>query len=103
MLTEVRVPNPKGELMGGMYAQVSLTLPTPHRSLAVPATALLNDGNGVRVAVVGPGERIRIMPVVIERDTGPTIELASGLVGDERVVRLPSPETTEGRLVEIVP
>lgn len=103
MTTEVRVPNPKGELMAGMYAQVSLTLPTPHRALAVPATALLNDAGGQRVAVVGAGERIRLVPVVVERDTGPTIEIASGLAGDERVVRLPGPELTEGRLVEVAP
>ena len=57
MNTEVHVPNPKGELLTGMYAQVSLTLPTPHRVLAIPATALMTDAGGVRVAVVGPGSR----------------------------------------------
>ena len=55
MTTEVRVPNPKGELLAGMYAQVALTLPTPHRVFEIPATALLNDASGLRVAVVGPG------------------------------------------------
>ncbi len=52
MMTEVRVPNPKGELLTGMYANVALMLPTPHRVLSVPASALLNDAGGIRVAVV---------------------------------------------------
>ncbi|APR76095.1 Putative Co/Zn/Cd efflux system membrane fusion protein [Minicystis rosea] len=102
MTTEVRVPNPKGELITGMYAQVSLTLPTPHRVLSVPATALLNDATGLHVVVVGAGERVHHVPVVVERDTGPTVEIASGLAPDDRVVKLPSVDLLEGRLVEIV-
>jgi RND family efflux transporter MFP subunit len=38
--TEVRVPNPDGKLLVGMFAQVALTLPTPHAVLEVPATSL---------------------------------------------------------------
>ncbi|MFT3769026.1 MAG: efflux RND transporter periplasmic adaptor subunit [Minicystis sp.] len=101
MTTEVRVPNPKGELLTGMYAQVSLTLPTPHRVLSVPATALLNDASGLHVVVVGPNDRVRHVPVVVERDTGPTVEIASGLAPEDRVVKLPSAELTEGRQVEV--
>jgi RND family efflux transporter MFP subunit len=101
MTTEVRVPNPTGELLTGMYAQVALTLPTPHRVLALPATALLNDAGGVHVAVVDATGHIRHVPVVVERDTGPTVEIASGLSPDAKVVKLPSGELTEGRLVEV--
>ncbi len=101
MLTEVRVPNPKGELLTGMYAQVALTLPTPHRVLAIPATALMNDASGLRVAVVGAGDAIHFATVVIERDTGATIEIASGLSPEDRVVKLPSAELVEGRAVEV--
>src|SRR5207253_1443763 len=52
MTTELRVPNPKHELLPGMYVRVSLALPTPHRLYEIPATALYTDGQGVRVAVV---------------------------------------------------
>jgi membrane fusion protein, multidrug efflux system len=103
MSTEVRVPNEKGELLAGMYAQVSLTLPTSHRVLAVPATAILNDATGVHVVVIDASGRARHATVVIERDTGPTVEIASGLSPDDRVVRLPSAELTDGREVEIAP
>ncbi|HEY8079791.1 MAG TPA: efflux RND transporter periplasmic adaptor subunit [Labilithrix sp.] len=103
MLTEIRVPNPKGELLAGMYAQVALTLPTPHRVYEVPATALINDAKGVRVATVGPGNTIHLVPVAIERDTGAAVELASGLEGTERIVKLADVELTEGRVVDATP
>jgi RND family efflux transporter MFP subunit len=102
MLTEVRVANPDGQLLTGMYAQVALTLPTPHRALSIPASALLNDANGLRVAVVDRDDHIHLVKVVIEHDTGPTIELSSGVAPDDRVVKLPTPELTEGRPVEVV-
>jgi membrane fusion protein (multidrug efflux system) len=102
MNTEVRVPNPKGELLAGMYGNVMLSLPVPHRVYEIPATALLNDAKGVRVGVVGPDDKVRLVPVVIERDNGATIEISSGLAGDERVVRVASVDLVEGRSVEIV-
>lgn len=102
MNTVVRIPNPKGELLAGMYAQVSLTLPTPHRVLEIPATALLNDSKGVRVAVVDAGSKIHFVPVVIERDTGATLELSSGLEGSERVVKIAGADLFEGKSVEVV-
>jgi multidrug efflux pump subunit AcrA (membrane-fusion protein) len=106
LMTEVRVPNPKGEILTGMYAEVALTLPTPHRVLAIPGTALIYDAKGNRVAVVEAKdghEHVRLVPVVVERDTGATIELASGLSPEDRVVKLPSAELTEGREVEVAP
>jgi RND family efflux transporter MFP subunit len=100
MLTEVRVPNPKGELLAGMYAQVQITLPSPHRVYSVPGTALLTDAHGTRVIVVTKESTLHYVPVVIERDTGPTIEISSGLDGSERVVRVASPDLAEGAKVE---
>ena len=101
MTTVVHVPNPKGELLSGMYAQVELSLPMPHRVLEVPSTALLNDAHGTRVAVVGPDNRIHLAPIVIERDTGPTIQIATGINETDRVVKIASAELVEGRQVEL--
>lgn len=103
MTTEIRVPNPNGELIAGMYAQAALTLPSPHRVWEIPPTAVLNDAQGLRVAVVGEGDKIHFVPIVVERDTGTTVEISSGLTGSERIVKLASAETYEGRPVEIVP
>ncbi|MDB4945625.1 MAG: putative Co/Zn/Cd efflux system rane fusion protein [Labilithrix sp.] len=101
MNTEVRVPNPKGELLAGMYANVALTLPSPHRVFELPATAVMNDAKGLRVAMVGPDNKIKLVPVMIERDTGPTMELSTGVSETDRVVKLASPDLVEGRQVEI--
>jgi hypothetical protein len=63
----------------------------------------MSDANGVRVAVVGPGDVLKLVPVVVERDTGPTVQIASGLDGTERVVKLAGAELVEGRPVEVEP
>ncbi len=101
MTTEVRVPNPDGTLLPGMYADVSLTLPSPHRVLELPATALMTDAKGTRVAVVDDESRIHFSSVLVERDTGTNVEISTGLSGTERVAKLGSAEFVEGRPVEV--
>ena len=103
MTVEVRVPNPKGELLAGMYAEVALGSTMPRRVFAVPGTALLNDAKGLRVAVVGPDARVHWRPVVIERDTGSTIEVATGIDDSDRVVKLANAALEDNQLVEIAP
>ncbi len=101
MNTEVRVPNGDGALIPGMYAQVSLTLPYPHRVFEIPATAMLNDAKGLRVAVVGPDDVLHMVPVVLERDTGSALEISSGLTGTERIVKLPTADLRDGVAVAV--
>ena len=98
--TEIRVPNPDGAILTGVYAEVALTLPTPHRTFEVPATSVTTGEKGVRVQVVGPGGIVRLVPVVIERDLGATVRLSSGLDGSEQVVKLASAELSDGTHVE---
>lgn len=102
MNTEVRVPNPEGKLLVGMYAEVSLTLPSPHRVLEVPATSVFNDAKGVRVAIVDAESKIHFVPITVERDTGATILVSTGLDGSERVVKLASAELAEGAIVDVL-
>jgi RND family efflux transporter MFP subunit len=100
MTTEVRVPNPDGALLPGMYVTASLSLPQPHRTLEIPSTALYSDAEGLRVAVVSDG-KIHFAPVAIERDTGATIQISTGLRGDEKIVKVAVPSLTEGEAVEV--
>jgi RND family efflux transporter MFP subunit len=102
MTTEVRVPNPKGELLTGMYAEVALTLSSPHRVLEVPATALLDDARGLRLAVVDEHGKVHLAEVVVERDTGATVQIASGLGEKDRVVKIASAALTEGQQVDVL-
>ena len=101
MLVEVRVPNPKNELLAGMYSEVALTLPSSHRVLELPATALMNDSRGLRVAIVDEQSRLHLQAVVIERDAGATIQVSSGITATDRIVKIASAELAEGRVVEL--
>jgi RND family efflux transporter MFP subunit len=101
MNTEVRVPNPDGALLPGMYAEIALTLPATHRVLELPATALLNDSRGQRVAVIDGQRKLHLVPVVVERDNGTTVDISSGLSGDESVVKIGSAAFVEGMQVEV--
>lgn len=103
MNTEVRVPNPDNALLTGMYAQVSFNLPAPRKIYEIPATALRDDAKGLRVAIVNDDDTIHFVPVTLERDTGSALQIASGLEGTERVVRLMSAELAEGRKVVVEP
>lgn len=103
MTTEVRVPNPDDTIIAGMYATVAITLPVPHRVLSVPASAVFNDSRGVRVAVVDATDHVHIVPIVIERDVGSTIEVSTGITPEDRVVKLAGTDIVEGRAVQVVP
>jgi membrane fusion protein, multidrug efflux system len=102
MTTEVRIPNPSRELLAGMYAQVAITMPMPHRVLEVPASAVMADARGVHVGVV-EGGKIRLAAVVVERDNGATIDIATGLDEQDTIVKLGSADILDGRPVTVVP
>ena len=101
MSTEIQVPNGDSALLPGMYVQVAITLPAPHRVVESPMTALYTDAQGVRVATVDAQQKVKIVPITIERDTGTTLWIASGLTGDERIVRIAVPTLLDGDAVEI--
>lgn len=101
MNTEIRVPNEDGALLPGMYAEVALTLPTPHQLLELPASALMNDSRGQRVAVVDGQHKLHLIAVVVQRDNGATIEISSGLQGNEAVAKIASAAFVEGMTVEV--
>jgi membrane fusion protein (multidrug efflux system) len=101
MNTEIRVPNKENLLLAGMYAEVALTLPSPHRVFQLPATSLLSDAKGQRVAVIDGQDKVHLTPVVVERDNGATLDIASGLTGTERVAKLASAAFVDGMQVEV--
>ncbi|HET7506149.1 MAG TPA: efflux RND transporter periplasmic adaptor subunit [Kofleriaceae bacterium] len=101
MTTEVQVPNPDGTLLPGMYVQAVLSFPVPHRVVEVPATALYNDAQGLQVAVVNAQQKLHFVPITIERDTGATLQISTGLTGDERVVKIAVPGLAEGEPLEV--
>ena len=99
--TEIDVPNPKGQLLPGSYAQVHLALNQQVQRLTVPSNALLFRAEGPRAAVVGAESKVQLRPVAIGRDFGNTVEILSGLEPSDAVVVSPSDSLENGQVVRI--
>jgi membrane fusion protein, multidrug efflux system len=98
---QLGLDNTSGDLMPGGYANVRLNLQRDNVPLSIPASALIFNQNGLRVATVGPGDKIQFKQVSISRDLGRTIELASGLSPEDRVVVTPPDGIADGDQVRV--
>jgi RND family efflux transporter MFP subunit len=98
---QLGLDNNTGELMPGGYANVRLGLQRDGVPLSIPASALIFNQNGLRVATVGPDDKIQFKTVTIARDLGRTIELASGLTPEDRVVVTPPDGIADGDQVRV--
>jgi multidrug efflux system membrane fusion protein len=103
LLTEVDVPNKAGRLLPGSYAQVHFDVPVNGRRLSVPSSALLFRSEGPRIAVVGPGDRVELRPLVIGRDFGTSLEILQGIRANDRVIENPPDALENGQVVRVEP
>ena len=99
LLTEVQIPNPRGELRPGSYAQVKFYLPRTAPGVIIPANALVPGGTDSRVAVVTLDKKIHYSTIVTGRDFGSQLEVMQGLRGGESLVLNPLETMTEGETV----
>ena len=99
LLTEVLIPNPRGELRPGSYAQVKFYLPRTAPGVIIPANALVPGGTDSRVVTVQDG-KIHYQPIVTGRDFGNQLEVSQGLKGGELLVLNPAETLTEGQVVQ---
>ncbi|WGS18455.1 MULTISPECIES: efflux RND transporter periplasmic adaptor subunit [unclassified Bradyrhizobium] len=99
---QLGLENPRGELMPGGYASVKLNLQRDSTPLSIPASALIFNASGLRVATVGPDDKVVFKTVKIGRDLGKEIELASGLAPDDRVITAPPDGLNDGEQVRVV-
>ncbi len=100
-LIQLSVDNAGGELLPGGYANVSFALPGNGAALRIPASALIFDQSGLRVATVN-GDKVAFKPVTIARDLGKSVEIATGLTAEDRVIETPPDGVAEGDSVHIV-
>ena len=96
------LPNPKGELLAGMYVDVSLDVAVSHQVVRVPSSAIIADSRGVYVAVVDGSGKVRLVAVTTGLDNGSTIDLVAGLSGGEQVIATPPSGVTDGMQVQPV-
>jgi RND family efflux transporter MFP subunit len=101
--TEIDVPNPKGILLPGSFAQVHFALNVQTRSLSLPVNALLFRAEGTRAAVVGSDNKVHLKAVVIGRDYGTSVEILGGVQQTDAIVLNPSDSLEEGQQVEVSP
>jgi RND family efflux transporter MFP subunit len=102
LLAEIDLDNPRGELLTGSYAEVHLKLPAGASTFRLPVNTLIFRSEGVRVAVVSNG-RVTMIPVSLGRDFGSTVEVVSGLAGNEAIVINPPDSLTPGQAVRVAP
>ena len=86
MHTEVDVENPKGTLVNGMYADVTLVLHQLKGALTVPIQAVTRNGNMASVLVVNTHDRIESRQVQLGMEGPNRVEVISGLTSTDRVV-----------------
>jgi membrane fusion protein, multidrug efflux system len=99
---QLALDNARGELMPGGYANVKMSLARDAVPLHIPASALIFNQNGLRVATVGVDDKVLFKTVTIARDLGRDIELASGIAPDDRIITAPPDGLADGDQVRVV-
>jgi multidrug efflux pump subunit AcrA (membrane-fusion protein) len=99
LLTQVDIPNQSHRLMPGMFVYVSFRIAPTGTRWRVPATAVIFNAQGTRVATVGAGNKLHFQTVVLGRDFGTSIDIQSGLEGNETIVKQPTVSLQEGQVV----
>jgi membrane fusion protein, multidrug efflux system len=98
---QLALDNSSGELMPGGYASVRMSLARDNVPLHIPSSALIFNQHGLRVATVGPDDKILFKNVTIARDLGRDIELASGVMPDDRIIVAPPDGIADGDQVRV--
>jgi RND family efflux transporter MFP subunit len=100
MRVEVDMPNAAHALVPGMYVSIAFRLP-PRGLVEVPAAALIFRASGAQVAQVDSHNQVRFSDVVIARDNGSLLELASGVRPGDRLVLNISSQIAPGETVAV--
>lgn len=101
MLTVLYVPNPKAELLPGMFGQVTFNVGESVRPLIVPGDAVVGRSDGPHVAVVDKNGIVQLRKIVPGRDTGPKLEVYDGVKEGEMVIANPTDEIHDGAKVQV--
>jgi RND family efflux transporter MFP subunit len=87
MHTEVDVPNPKYEIVPGMYAYVQLPVRSAANALALPIQAVEFNGHDQgKVMLVSPQDEIEARHVQLGLQTANQVQIVSGLQEGDQVV-----------------
>ena len=101
MLAILLVPNPRGILLPGMYAQVRFAATRSMPAVLIPGDALLVGTKGTRVASVDAENHVRFRNIQVGIDYGNEVEVLSGLQAGDLVVMNPTDAVREGVRVDV--
>lgn len=99
LLTEVQVDNHAGKLLSGMYAVVTFDAIQGAGSILIPGDAVAIRKDKSVVAIVADG-KVRMQPVEIGRDYGPSIEILGGIKEGDLLVTEITDDVTDGAKVK---
>jgi RND family efflux transporter MFP subunit len=100
-LVELMVDNPGHLLMPGDFVNLHFTVPSRSGALRVPASALIFDAHGLRLATVDRTDTVHFKSVAILQDLGNAVDIGSGLADSDRVIDAPPDGLVEGDRVEV--
>jgi len=101
VLVQFGLDNADGALQPGAYAEVKFPLPAGAHGIRLPATALMFRDEGMQVATVDAGNRVKIKTIVIARDMGANVDVASGVSPSDRIIDNPADSLQDGDEVRI--
>ncbi len=99
MMTEIEVPNPKLELVPGMYAQVVLKVERRPEALSVPIEAVASQGQPT-VFVMNSDQQLDERSITLGLETPTRYEVISGLKEGDLVLVGPRSQIKPGERVQ---
>jgi RND family efflux transporter MFP subunit len=103
LLVEADIANPGGTLTSGLYGTVHFLIPRRAPVIMVPASALIFDQHGLRVAVYADG-KAHLHKVGIGEDDGAIVQIATGLEPGQEIIVAPPAGLADGaRVTPFVP
>ena len=101
LLTEVDVPNPRGDLSPGAYAQVHFHLSLKVVPLVLPGNTILFQAQGPEVGVVNSQNQVELRKVTLGRDFGNRVEILGGIGRQDKVIANPPDYLVNGMSVAV--
>ncbi len=100
----VRVPNPRGDLLPGMYARAVVEQGVVEQALMVPQQAVSRNADGqAMVSVVGADGKLLRQPVTAARAVGDQWLLTEGVKAGDRIAVAGQQKVAAGAEVQAVP
>jgi RND family efflux transporter MFP subunit len=100
-LVQLLVDNSGHLLLPGSFVNLHFALPARAGALRVPASALIFDNQGLRLATVDGHDAVRFRSVAILQDLGNAVDIGSGLAATDRVIDTPPDGLVDGDHVQV--